>query len=62
MVVIIIVVGLLVILWEKILPIVLPLIFTVYLIYGFIRPRISRRFIHEIEDEDEEEPAADGRT
>jgi CDP-diacylglycerol--serine O-phosphatidyltransferase len=62
MVVIIIAVGLLVILWEKILPIVLPLSFTAYLVYGFIRPRISRRFIHEIEDEDEEESAMDGRS
>ena len=59
MVVIIVSVGLLVILWEKILPIALPLFFAAYLIYGFIRPRISRRVIHEIEDDDEEEPASE---
>jgi CDP-diacylglycerol--serine O-phosphatidyltransferase len=48
---------------EKILVFVLPAFFTSYLIYGFIRPRISRRIRHEIEEEDEEEeegPAAPG--
>jgi hypothetical protein len=39
----------------KILYYVLPAFFTLYLIYGFIRPRISRRVRHEIEEEDEEE-------
>jgi CDP-diacylglycerol---serine O-phosphatidyltransferase len=44
---------------EKILVFVLPAFFTAYLIYGFIRPRISRKIRHEIEEEgDEEEPAA----
>ena len=49
---------------EKILVFVLPVFFTAYLIYGFIRPRISRRMRHEIEeeegDEEEEGPAAPG--
>jgi CDP-diacylglycerol--serine O-phosphatidyltransferase len=45
----------LVILRGLILPIVLPIIFTLYLLYGFIRPRISRKVRHEIEEEDEEE-------
>jgi CDP-diacylglycerol--serine O-phosphatidyltransferase len=48
---------------EKILVFVLPAFFTTYLIYGFIRPRISRRIRHEIEEEEEEEeegPAAPG--
>ena len=40
---------------QQILPVVLPLIFTAYLIYGFIRPRLSRKIVHEIEEEDEEE-------
>jgi len=40
---------------EKILVFVLPAFFTAYLIYGFIRPRISRRIRHEIEEEEEEE-------
>jgi CDP-diacylglycerol--serine O-phosphatidyltransferase len=43
----------------KILIFVLPLFFTAYLIYGFVRPRISRRIRHEIEDEDEDATKAD---
>ncbi len=45
----------LVILRGLILPVVLPIIFTLYLLYGFIRPRISRKVRHEIEEEDDEE-------
>ena len=48
---------------EKILVFVLPVFFTTYLIYGFIRPRISRKMRHEIEEEEEEEeegPAGPG--
>lgn len=43
---------------EKILVFVLPVFFTAYLIYGFIRPRISRKIRHEIEEEEEEEGPA----
>ena len=44
---------------EKILVFVLPAFFTTYLLYGFIRPRISRKIRREIEEEEEEEgPAA----
>jgi CDP-diacylglycerol---serine O-phosphatidyltransferase len=43
---------------EKLLVFVLPVFFTAYLIYGFIRPRISRRMLHEIEEEDEEASSA----
>ena len=49
-------VGCVVILREKILVFILPLFFTAYLIYGFVRPRISRAMRREIEDEDEDEP------
>ena len=48
-------IGSLLVLWDYILFYVLPAIFTVYLLYGFIRPRISRRMRREIE-EDEDEP------
>jgi CDP-diacylglycerol---serine O-phosphatidyltransferase len=41
---------------EKILYYALPAFFTLYLVYGFIRPRISRQVRREIEEEDEEEP------
>jgi CDP-diacylglycerol--serine O-phosphatidyltransferase len=43
---------------EKILVFVLPVFFTAYLIYGFIRPRISRQMRHEIEEEEEEDGTA----
>jgi CDP-diacylglycerol--serine O-phosphatidyltransferase len=49
-------IGSLVILWDRILYIVLPIIFTAYLVYGFIRPRISRKMRHEIEEDEEEMP------
>jgi CDP-diacylglycerol---serine O-phosphatidyltransferase len=54
MVIAILFIGLLLVLRDQILPFVLPIIFTAYLIYGFIRPRISRQIRREIEDEDEE--------
>jgi CDP-diacylglycerol---serine O-phosphatidyltransferase len=47
--------GCLLILREKILYYVLPLFFTAYLLYGFVRPHISRAWRREIEDEDEAE-------
>jgi CDP-diacylglycerol--serine O-phosphatidyltransferase len=49
--------GLVLILWKRVLPVALPLFFTLYLIYGFIRPRISRKVRAEIEDEEEDEEA-----
>src|SRR5688572_5316077 len=50
-------VGSIVVLREKILYIVMPILFTAYLLYGFVRPRISRKMRREIEDEDEEDTA-----
>jgi len=50
-------IGSVVVLQEKVLYWVLPLFFTAYLLYGFIRPRVSRRVRSEIEDEDEDEPS-----
>src|SRR5688572_6480063 len=47
--------GLVLILRNLILPIVLLLLFTAYLSYGFIRPRISREMRKEIEDEGDED-------
>lgn len=54
MVIAILFIGLLLVLRNKILPFVLPVLFTAYLTYGFIRPRISRQMRREIEDEEEE--------
>ena len=47
--------GLILVLRERILYYVLPAFFTLYLLYGFVRPRISRRVRREIEEEDEDD-------
>ena len=49
--------GSIVVLRELILYYVLPAVFTLYLVYGFIRPRISHHIRRDIEEEDEEETA-----
>ena len=52
------VLGLVVVLQEKILYYVLPAFFTAYLVYGFVRPASRRRLAdEEIEDEDEDDQA-----
>jgi CDP-diacylglycerol---serine O-phosphatidyltransferase len=51
-------VGCIVILQEKILYYVLPAFFTAYLIYGFVRPSLSRAWRREIEEEDDEPDGA----
>ena len=53
-------VGCLMILREKILYYVLPLFFTGYLIYGFVRPHISRAWRREIEEDDDADAEAEG--
>lgn len=52
-------VGSLLILQEKILYYVLPLFFTAYLVYGFVRPRLSRSWRREIEEHDDEDLEAE---
>jgi len=47
--------GLLLIGREHILPVAFPLLFTFYFIYGFIRPRLSRKVRQEIEDDEDED-------
>lgn len=47
-------IGSIVVLRERILVFVLPLLFTAYLVYGFVRPHISRRIRQEIEEDEEE--------
>ena len=49
--------GLLLVLREKIIFYVLPLFFTGYLVYGFVRPHISRAWRREIEEDDEDDTA-----
>ena len=48
-------IGALLILREKILYYVLPSFFTLYLVYGFVRPRLSRAWRREIEEEEDDE-------
>lgn len=55
MVIAVLFIGCLLILRNIILPVILPLIFTLYLLYGFIRPRISRQIRRGIEEEDEDD-------
>jgi len=55
MVVIVVALGFFVILWDKVVPIAAPAVFTIYLVYGFVRPWIPRRAQHAIEEEDDEE-------
>ena len=49
------VIGSLVIFKLRLLIIVLPLLFTAYLIYGFIRPHVSRSFRQQIEDKEDDD-------
>jgi len=48
-------VGAVLIIQKKLLVFVLPLIFTAYLLYGFVRPYLSKQLRREIEEEDEAE-------
>ena len=51
----VVVVACFVFLWQYLVPIVLPLIFTSYLVYGFVRPRLSRKLRREIEEDFDDE-------
>jgi CDP-diacylglycerol--serine O-phosphatidyltransferase len=51
----ILILGSVVITQGMVLIFVLPVLFTGYLVYGFVRPRISRKMRHDIEEEDVEE-------
>jgi len=52
-------IGCLLVLREKILYYVLPLFFTAYLLYGFVRPWLSRAWRDEIEEDDEDDSEAE---
>lgn len=51
----ILIMGAVLIFQLKLLRFLLPLAFTAYLLYGFIRPRISREMRREIEDEEDDD-------
>jgi CDP-diacylglycerol--serine O-phosphatidyltransferase len=57
--VIVVLTALLVLMWQKLLPIVAPLVFASYLVYGFVRPYISRQMQREIEVDDAEDDSAE---
>jgi CDP-diacylglycerol--serine O-phosphatidyltransferase len=50
--------GGMLILRDKIIYYVLPLFFTAYLLYGFVRPHISRAWRREIEEDEDDHEAA----
>jgi CDP-diacylglycerol---serine O-phosphatidyltransferase len=51
--IIVLAIGFFITLWDQLLPVVAPFVFYAYLLYGFIRPVISRRLQREIEVDDE---------
>jgi CDP-diacylglycerol--serine O-phosphatidyltransferase len=51
----ILVVGAILIFQEKLLRFLLPIGFTTYLLYGFIRPHVSRTIRREIEDDEDDD-------
>jgi CDP-diacylglycerol---serine O-phosphatidyltransferase len=58
-VVTILAVGFVLIGWRHVVPAVLPVVFTAYLVYGFVRPRLSRKLVQEIEDDDDDDESMD---
>jgi CDP-diacylglycerol--serine O-phosphatidyltransferase len=61
MLVAILLLGSIVVSKGKVLMFILPLFFTAYLIYGFIRPRLSRQTRRDIIEEDDDEDEAPKR-
>lgn len=59
MIVIAMVIGAFFIFWDKVLQLVLPVLFSAYLVYGLIRSKISRKMRHNIEEEDEDDDHED---
>jgi CDP-diacylglycerol--serine O-phosphatidyltransferase len=60
MLIIVLCIGAFVLLWEKVLPVAAPSIFTLYLLYGFARPYLPKRALDEIEEEEEEDERPGG--
>ena len=63
-VVIVLLISLFLLLRNQLMPYVMPLAFTAYLLYGFIRPFISRRMQRrvEVDDDDDDETATEETT
>jgi len=60
MLLIVLSVGAFVLLWEKVLPVAAVGVFTLYLLYGFVRPFLPHKTLHEIEEEEEEDEPPTG--
>ncbi|HAM73139.1 MAG TPA: CDP-diacylglycerol--serine O-phosphatidyltransferase [Verrucomicrobiales bacterium] len=56
----ILIVGAILIFGMLLLRFLLPIAFTAYLLYGFIRPHVSRTIRREIEDDEDDEDSASG--
>lgn len=59
MVVTILLIGFILIFQILILPVVLPLLFAAYLVYGLVRPYMPSKVVHDIEEEEPDEDAPD---
>lgn len=59
-VLIVVLVGGVILMWRKLVPVFLPILFLGYLVYGFIRPRISGRYRKAIEEDEDEPPTPPG--
>ncbi|KAB2674991.1 MAG: CDP-diacylglycerol--serine O-phosphatidyltransferase [Verrucomicrobia bacterium] len=61
-VVIVLLISLFLLLRNQLMPYVMPIAFTAYLLYGFVRPYISRRMQRRVEaDEDEDDESGPGQ-
>ncbi len=63
-VVIVLLISLFLLLRNQLMPYIMPIVFTAYLLYGFIRPFISRRMQRrvEVDEDDEDESGKDGES
>lgn len=55
MLAVVLMVAMFVILWENVLPVAAPVIFSAYLVYGFVRPWLPKRTRQGIEEENDDE-------
>ncbi len=60
MLAIVLIIAFFVILWENVLPIAAPVIFSTYLAYGFVRPWLPKRTRQGIEEEEDEDEDDEG--
>tara|TARA_Y100001934_G_scaffold259354_1_gene330531 strand:+ start:4640 stop:5485 length:846 start_codon:yes stop_codon:yes gene_type:complete len=59
MILILLLVGFFAIHWETMIPVTAPIFFTIYLVYGFVRPRISAKVRRDLENAGENEASGE---